>query len=264
MKIAPVSKNNFTASTFVENYDQYFLYNKKQKSKKDNNKLLQQYSLATAATAVTAVTVALYNLGKRRKFHSNIVEVPDLARGLNVIKNHEEAINFIKSKFIYPIKASDLGDNKIVKSKDFKSGLIITGKNKIDLRKISVALKEHFDMLDIDTVFLKQSLLEENHGLLSSRRVKKNDLVKKFFTEAEKAKEKYKNTGKYTVISLGRFEDYTSLKITKSTQSKLDDLVTSITPEKYPGVIWYGWTTESTSLPLYLSDLPVLIAKVES
>ena len=264
MKVLSVSQKNFTSSSFVDSFDYKFLYQKNTNDKKEREKNLQKYSLVTAALAVSSVMIALYNLGSKKKFHSNIVEIPDLAKGLNKIKNHEDTIETIKHKFIYPIKASDLGDEKIIKTKDYKTGLIITGDDKVELRKISDALREHFNMLDIDTVFIKQSIKKEKDGHEYSRRMKKNELVKRFFLEVEKAKEKYKNTGKYTVISLGKFEDLTSLKITKSTQSKIDDLITKITPENSPGVIWCAWTTQSTSLPLFLSDLPVLITKVQA
>lgn len=261
MKVLPVS-TNFTSSNTVDNYDKNFLYNKSAKQKTNNNKILKQYTLATAALAVSAVMIALYNLGSKQRFHRNIVEVPNLSKGLNKIKEHEEAIDLIKTKFIYPIKATNLGDEKIIKTKQYKTGLIITGEDKNGLRKISDALKEHFEMLDIDTIFLKQSVRKEKDGKEYLRRMRKNELVKKFYTEVEKAKEKYKQTGKYTVISLGKFEDFTSLRITKSTQSRTDELISKITQKDAPGVIWFAWTTESTSLPIYLSNLPVLIAKV--
>jgi len=260
MKVLPVSIS-FTSGKIVDNYDNNFLYNKPLKQKQDNNKLLKQYTLATAAIAVSAVMIALYNLGSKQKFHRNIVEVPNLSNGLNKIKEHDDVIDLIKSQFIYPIKAADLGDNKIVKSKKYKTGLIITGDDKYVLRKINDALKEHFDKLEIDTVVLKQPLHAEKDGHQYTRRLLKKELINKFYTEVEKAKEKYKQTGKYTVISLGKFEDFTRLRIAKPNHSKTDELITQITPKNSPGVIWFAWTTESTSLPIYLSNLPVLIAK---
>ncbi len=263
MNVLPVSLN-FTSSKTIDNYDLSYLYQQEPKHKKNNNKLLQQYTLTTAALAVSAVMIALYNLGSKQKFHSNIVEVPDLAKGLNKIKEHEDFIEAIKRKFVYPIKAADLGDNKIINSDDYKTGMIITGNDRLELRRISDALKEHFEMLGIDTVFIKQSIKKEKDGQIYSKRMKKNELVKKFFTEVEKAKEKYKNTGKYTIISLGRFEDFTSLKITKSTQSKIDDLIVKINQKDIPGVIWFAWTTESKSIPLYFNELPILVAKMEN
>ena len=72
----------------------------------------------------------------------------------------------------------------------------------------------------------------------------------------------YKENGKYTVINLGNLNDFTDLRVIKSQKSNFEEILENLNGKKYPGVLWISWTTRSNSVPLFLSDLPVLITKI--
>lgn len=261
MRIEPVTfsfKSKYTA----DNYDSNFLYYRESKRRFSQEKLLHHYSFATAAIAVSAVLIALLRLGKRQKFPDNIVEISDLTKGLNKIKNQEKIIYEIKSKFIYPIKASSMGDIKMADGLDFKNGIVITGNNKNQLEQITDALKEHFEYLDIDTAKVKSQISREKDGKAIIKNLKKNTIAKHVYNEIEKAKEKYKTTGRYTVINMGELDNITNVQITKSKNSKIDEQLLSLTNEKTPGIMWMAWTTETKTIPIYFKDLPILITKL--
>lgn len=263
MKVEPVSLN-FKSKYNLDNYDSRYMYYRETPRTFDKNKIMKHYSFTTAFLAVSAVIIALLNLGKRPKFPKNIVEISELNKGLNKIKNQDKVINEIKTKFIYPIKAADSGDTKITESSHYNSGIIIAGKSEKELKQINDALKEHFEYLNIDTSTINSTISRKKDGQIITKNLKKNTIVKNVYKEIEKAKNKFKETGRYTIISLGKFDDITCVQITKSKKSKIDNLILNLSNKDNTGIIWTAWTTEAKSIPIYLNDLPVLITKLNN
>ena len=255
MKVLPVS---FKSRYVMNNYDSEFFFYKQEHKK--NNRIEQGYILATAFMAATAVSIALFNIGKTKRLPDSIVELADSSIGLNKIKDQERVVDIIKSKFIYPIKATELGDKAV--GKEFKSGLIITGENPKDTSKITNAVCEHFKNLGIESVNVNTTLQREKNSEVYSRKLKKNEITKQVYKVFENAKENYEKTGKFTLLNLGNLDDITTLKIVKSTVSKMDKLLSEITNKKSPGVIWIGWTTKQKSLPMFFKELPVITTKL--
>ena len=259
MKILPVNVS-FKSNLPADNYNEMFLYRQKHP---DKEKFIKRYSIATAILAASAVTVALLNIGRKKRFPDSIIEIADKTKGLNRIEDQERLINLIKSKFIYPIKSSQLGDNNIAKSKYYKSGIVLTGKDSKELVNITNALSEHFKALEINTVPLKTVIERKKDGEKYQRRLRKNELEKQLYKIFKTAKEKYNKYGEYTFINLGNIDAVTNLKIVKSTDSNVDKLLSDITSHDAPGIVWGGWTTQGTSLPLKFSELPVIVAKLK-
>ena len=261
MKVLPVSLS-FKSKYVPKNYDYSFLYNKNDTENKNEN-LIKGYKIATALTAATAVLIALFRIGRKKRFPDNIVDIADKTKGLNKINNQERAIDLIKSKFLYPIKATLLGDKDISKSQYFKSGLVITGEDKNALVELNSALTEHVNIIDIKTLILNTTASRTKDGKTYTRPLKKNEVSKLLRKVIAEAKENYSQTGQYTMINIGNLDNATSMHIVKTKQSKVDKMLADITNSKAPGIIWTGWTTNSKSLPLFFRELPVLVVKLE-
>ncbi len=263
MKILPISLNSFKARYIAKNQDENFMYHLELKDKKDHNKMLKQYSLATASSAVIAVCVALFNLGRKHKFPKNIVEIPDLDKGLNKIKNQDKFIRTVKTKFLYPLKALILGDNRLRKSRKLKTGIVITG-NTSDIKDVYNAFSEHISELKIDVVKINPQISRKTKdGKIIFKDKKRTTIVKEFKKEIDKAKEKFRQTGKYTVIFLGELDNATNMYIAKSKHSKFDEYLINLTKDKTSGVIWAAYTSNGKTLPIYFKDLPVTVTKLE-
>lgn len=263
MKVLPVSfsfKGIQQRDNEINNYP--FLYTAKPHNglrKEDNNR----FKAITASLALIAVAVTLINLKGRKKLPESIVELAEKSKGLNKLTKYEKTVSELKEKIIYPLKAINLGDNNIAKSKKLKSGLIITNSHKDGLEELTSALMEHFKELGIETKDISEITTRINSkGETVHRNIRRNERIKWVYNQIQNAKKSFEEEGKYTVINLGDIGKLTDLKIIKSQKSNFEDMLSNLNGKTYPGVIWTGWTTKTNSVPLFYNDLPVLITKV--
>jgi len=262
MKIHPVSLS-FKSAFESGNIDSNFMYYKKE-PKYNRKDLVNGYKFLTGFAATTAVIIALFNIGKKKRFPDSIIELTDNTKGLNNIKDQSKIVELIKSKFIYPIKAFIMGDKNIGNDKCFKSGLVITGENSEKLSKLNDAICEHLSELNINVISINAYVQSIKDGEKVTYKRTKSQVAKQIYNAFEKAKEEYMQTGKFTLINLGDMDNVTSMRIVKSKKSNIDNLIAGINQTDSPGVIWTGWTTKKKSLPLFFSELPVIVSKLES
>ncbi len=223
----------------------------------------QKFKIATGILAFAAVVITLFNLKGPKRLPENIVEITDLTKGLNRIKNYPKTVEELKSKIIYPLKCAVEGNKEITLSKKFKSGVILTDSKEDKLAEIMNAFAEHTEALGIKTVNISHTSERTNSkGKTFIKKLKRNEINKNIFKELKKAKQRYEEEGKYTVINLGDIGRLTDLQIIKSQKSNFEAMLENLNSKSYPGVIWSGWTTKSKSLPLFFSDLPILITKL--
>ncbi len=228
-------------------------------SKHDSRK----FKVATGLLALAAVIITLFNLKGPKKLPENIVEITDMKKGLNRIKDSPNTVEELKNKVLYPLKCAIEGNKEITLSKKFKSGVILTGDKEEKLAEIMNAFAEHTQELGIKTVNIAHTSSRTNaQGKTFTRRLKRNEINKNIFYELKNAKKRYDNEGKYTVINLGDIGRLTDLQIIKSQKSNFEAMLENMNSKSYPGVVWSGWTTKSKSLPLFFSDLPILITKL--
>lgn len=224
---------------------------------------VRKFKIGTGILALAAVLVTLFNLRGPKKLPENIVEITNLKKGLNRINDYPNTVEELKTKVLYPLQCAVKGNKQIKYSKKFKSGIILTGENDEILKNIMEAFAEHTKELGIDTVNIPHTISRKNtHGKTFTKNLKRNEINKIIFNELKKAKNKYDEQGKYTVINLGNISKLTDLKIIKSQKSNFEAMLENLNSKSYPGVVWSGWTTKSKSLPLFFSDLPILITKV--
>ena len=176
MKVLPVSfsfKGIQQRDNEINNYP--FLYTAKQHNglrKEDNNR----FKAITASLALIAVAVTLINLKGRKKLPESIVELAEKSKGLNKLTKYEKTVSELKEKIIYPLKAINLGDNNIAKSKKLKSGLIITNSHKDGLEELTSALMEHFKELGIETKDISEITTRINSkGETVHRNIRRNE-----------------------------------------------------------------------------------------
>lgn len=263
MKILPVSFVNFKSkqNNSTNNYDLAYLYTMPETKKKD---FLLQFKFLTALAAITAVAATLFNISGKKKFPYSVANISDVNKGLNKIKNNDKLIESLKTDFVYPIKAAILGDKKIQRTKEFKSALILTGKNNETLDNISNALCEHFNELNINTIEIPHKSTKFKDGEIISSDLKRNEINKRVIKEIKNSQNAYKKDGTYTIMNLGNLDDLTDLKIVKSQKSKFEKLITNLSQNtENSGIIWIGWTDKQKDIPLFLSYLPILIKKVQ-
>lgn len=223
----------------------------------------KKFKIGTAVLALCAVLITLFNLKGPKKLPENIVEITNLKKGLNKIQNFPNTVENLKKNILYPLQCALKGDKRITLSQKYKSGIILTGNKADNLKEITNALAEHTKELGINTVNIQHSITRENSlGKTFTKKLKRNQINKNIYTELQKAKTKYNETGEYTVINLGNIDDLTNLEIIKSQKSNFEAMLENLNSKSFPGVVWAGWTTKTKSLPLFLSNLPILITKV--
>lgn len=261
MKVLPVSFGTRKINNNTNNsYNAAFLYTPETDEKfqgADGKKL----KLLLGTAAILAVGMTLFKLKGRKKFSENIVEITDKNKGLNKLTDLDRTVDELKTKIIYPLKAKILGDKNIEKS--IKSGLIIADKDSDKLDEILQALTEHFKELGINTITIPKVIHKTaQNGEIMEKKIKKNALNKLLYSVIKGAEKTYKEKGTYTVVNLGNLNDFTDLRVIKSQKSNFEELLENLNGVKYPGVLWVSWTSRTNSLPLFLSDLPVLITKI--
>ena len=261
MKVHAISFGTGKTNNRVNNnYNNAFLYTPEDDEKfkgSDGKKL--KFVLSTLA--LSAVGITLFRINGRRKLPESIVEIADKNKGLNKLTDFNRTVDELKTKIIYPLKAKILGDKKI--DKELKSGLIIADKDSEKLDNIITALTEHFKELGINTLTIPKSIKKTGeNGEITEKKLRKNLINKLFYQMIKSAGKNYKENGKYTVINLGNLNDFTDLRVIKSQKSNFEEILENLNGKKYPGVLWISWTTRSNSVPLFLSDLPVLITKI--
>ncbi len=223
----------------------------------------RRFKIMTGILALGAVLITLFNLKGPKKFPENIVEITNLQKGLNKIKDFPNTVDSLKKNIIYPLQCAIKGDKRITLSKKFKSGVILTGVKSEKLAEINNALAEHTKELGITTIDIPHNVTRTNSfGKTFTKKLKRNQINKIVYTELQNAKTRYNETGDYTIINLGNIDDLTNLEIIKSQKSNLEAMLENLNSKSFPGVIWTGWTNKSKSLPLFFSNLPILITKV--
>lgn len=258
MKVLSVTfgkKKSFN-NPLQENHNSAFLYTPiiDQKVKEDNGK---KFKFLLGALALLAVSLTLLKMKGRKKLPESIAEVTNPEKGLNKLKGLDRTTEELKSKIVYPIKAVILGDKS--SKKDLKSGLILADKNTVQMDEILCALNEHFEELGVKTVKIPKEIKRTKEtGEVVTKKIKKNLINKLLFSYIKEAEKSYKENGTHTVINLGNLSDYTDLRVMKSQISNFEEILQN----KTAGIIWTGWTNRTHSLPLFLSDLPVLITKI--
>lgn len=216
--------------------------------------------------ALAAVGATLWRLSRGRFVPESVVELTDKSIGLNRIKGFDKNVQELKSKVLYPIIATMKGDKSFFQNERITKGILISsnGNTKV-VKEVYDAFYQHAEKLGIKCIRMpmedpKVYNINCKHPQMKwtqSKRIK-------WVNEAiEEAKEYYKTTNEFVIIFFGDFAKLTKMKINKGKNiSKIEEKLASINKEKYPGIVWAGWTDKQTSVPLYLSDMKSLISKL--
>lgn len=232
-------------------------------TKEHSKKEARIFKITTGILALSAAVITLFNLKGRNKFPNDIVEIADKTKGLNNINNFKSTVEELKTKVLYPLMCTIKGDKYAKKSKRFKYGLVITDNNAENLKNMINAFTEHARELGIKTVSIAQSLQrKDKNGQIHTKNLKRNTLNKQVFKEIQTAEQYFREKGKYTIINLGDIAKYTDLKVIKSQKSNFEAILENMNGKKFPGVIWVGWTTKTKSIPLFFSNLPILMTRL--
>lgn len=260
MKIQAVSITGFKSRNMSDRNDlNYpFLYSP---APSKSNQQIKNFGIVTGLLALTAVGVTLFNLKRAQKFPKDIIELPNMEKGLNKITDFHKTVNDLKSKFMYPLKCAIMSGQE--NPKKFKSGVIFINESKTPTEKVMSAFLEHLNELEIDTETVHTLGYKTcSDGVKILRELKRNEIVKEVFSLVKRAEQKYIDEGKYTVINLGNLEKLTRLRAVKSQKSNIEQLLEDISNNKYKGVLWAAESTNHEAMPLFFNNLPVLITKL--
>lgn len=260
MKISAVSINSFKSRNINEQKDSNypFLYSA---ARPQANTQIKNFGIVTGLLALTAVGVTLYNLKHSQKFPKDIVELPNMEKGLNKITDFHKTVNDLKTKFLYPLKCAIMSGEE--NPKKFKSGVIFINESNTPTEKVMSAFIEHLNELEIDTISINSiDYKSSSKGEKIPKELKRNEMVKEVFSLVKKSEQKYTDEGKYTVINLGNLEKLTRLKAVKSQKSNIEQLLEDISNNKYKGVLWVAESKNHEALPLFFNNLPVVITKL--
>ncbi len=207
------------------------------------------FRVTVISLAVAAVAGSLLKLRMKNIVPESIIEIADKNIGLNKLK-YKNAARYLKKKLLYPIKAAMEGDEKFIYGDKLKSGLILTAQNATEGKKAISALLEHAKEIGIYTMEIPPNL-------------KKNGRIKWVYKAIEDAKEYYKTSnGDYTIINIGDISNLANLKISKTKFTNVEEKLREINKQKYPGVVWVGYTDAGASLPYFYNNAPILITKL--
>lgn len=260
MKVSAVSINSFKSRNINEQKDSNypFLYSA---AHPQANTQIKNFGIVTGLLALTAVGVTLYNLKHSQKFPKDIIELPNMEKGLNKITDFHKTVNDLKTKFLYPLKCAIMSGEE--NPKKFKSGVIFINESNTPTEKVMSAFIEHLNELEIDTVNINTLAYKtDTNGKKYLKELKRNEIVKDVFGKVQKAEQKFNSEGKYTVINLGSLENLTRLRAVKSQKSNIEQLLEDISNNKYKGVLWVAESKNHEALPLFFNNLPVVITKL--
>lgn len=237
--------NNNTDRVSISNPFLYTLAPPNPKKEISNN----SFGLFVGISALAAVAITLFNVRKKNLVPESAVELLDPTKGLNKIKFSKTA-EYLKKKFLYPIKATMEGDDKFLYSDKLKSGLILTSKSATEAKTATNALCEHAKAIGIYCMEIPPNL-------------KRNCRIKWVYKALEEA-QRYnkKSNNDFVLINIGNIGNLADQKIAKATNTKVEEKLRSINKHTYPGIIWTGWTDVPEAVPYFYNNAPVLITKL--
>ncbi|MBP3924363.1 hypothetical protein J6E39_03885 [bacterium] len=254
MKVQKISfsTNNHRTIAFEENNSRPDMLNRRfmymPASQNNTAPSVGKIALYFLTIAAAAVGITINNVGYMKKLPKNIVELADKNAGLNKINKYENIVEGLKKHVLYPSMAILKKKEETLNPRKLKSGIILTGDSPEELQKLTDALIEHAQKLEIPVKTIKGKTKAER--------------AKWIYKNVKSANNHYKNTGAPTIINLEDLSKIAELQINKSKISKVENFISGINRKDYPGIIWVSWTDKSKSVPCFYNNLPVSIFKL--
>lgn len=203
MKIGRVYNNVSYASQWEKKNP--YLYTAQKTTKKETSMSFKEHKLEYLGgfLALVSAGIALSKFLTRNKTPKNIVEVADKALGLNKVKGCPRTIAQVKEAILYPMMSVMNGEKRPLRG-DFKTGLIIGGKNQEKVTEFITAFTEHCKELRIHCV-------EVN--------TKKANRLKEVHKAIDKAIEYHKATGECVIVNIGDLAAVSKHNIAKTDYS---------------------------------------------
>lgn len=263
MKIHAVSFKSAANAHAVENIAYSgginpFFYTAAHREQK-NNLWGNTFRLTTALLAAAAVLITLINIRGSKQFPKSIIELKGKNDGLNKLTKYRKNVEELKNVVLYPLIATIKGDNRFLKSNEFKSGIVITGKTVDEAKTVVEAFCEHAEKLGVRVI---KAIPEKGADGKLSKFSSRTSRVKAVYNTLKDANRYYKETGKYTVVNIDNISLLANLKSSKPKHSNFENFLRAFDKNTYPGVIWIASNPKSTALPYFFNNIPVLMTKL--
>lgn len=242
MKVANISGVTFRSNPSANNAPFLYTANENYSPKYSFKENRAEY--IGGFLALGAAIFALSRFVGRNTIPKSIVELADKSLGLNKIKSSKRTTAQLKEKILYPIMCADRGIKQVFKG-DFKTGLIIGGKNQEKLTEFVGGFMEHAKELGIHCVELKSP--------------NKTNRLKEVHKALDKAIQYHNETGKCVIVNIGDLGAVSKLKVAKTNYASNIEERLAHMPK---GILWTAHTTETSNLPYFYNNLPTLNVKI--
>lgn len=202
-----------------------------------------KYQYLGGILALIAAGISLSKFAGRNSTPKSVVEIANKTLGLNKIKHSKRSITQIKEKIFYPIMSYINGEKRVMKG-DFKTGLIIGGKNQEKLEEFVGAFMEHAKELNIHTIEinpLKSNKAKEVHKAL------------------DKAIDFYNQNNECVIVNIG---DLTAVSKHSVSKTRCVSNIEERLSDMPKGVLWTAYTTKTDRLPYFYNNIPTLSVKI--
>lgn len=244
MRINAISTPNFKSQWEAQNPYLYMPPTKKQEDSPSFSFKSHRQEYFGGFLAVLAAGFALSKFMARNTTPKSVVEIADRTLGLNKIRGTRRTITQLKEKIFYPMMSVANGETRVLKE-DFKTGLIIGGKNRDKLEEFVGAFMEHARELRIHCVELKYP--------------KKSNRVKVVHKALDNAIQHHNATGECVIVNIGDLAAVSKHNVAKTNYASNLEERLAFTPK---GVLWTSYTTEADNLPYFYNNLPTLSVKI--
>ena len=243
MRISRISNISYTSNWEKKNP---YLITAPAAKKNESSMSFKEHKLEYLGGFLTLVAagIALSKFLTRNKVPKDVVEITDKAIGLNKVKGCPRTITQVKEAILYPMMSVIHGEKRPLRG-DFKTGLIVGGKNPEKVEEFMSAFMEHCKELRIHCVELKSP--------------KKANRLKEVHRALDKALEYHNATGECVIVNIGDLAAVCNHNIAKTDFTTKLEKRLALMPK---GVLWTAHTSKADNLPYFYNNIPTLCVKI--